>query len=79
MLSRTYVPALGESRRKQRSTYGDGRFEFPANYENDENGDGQNQRIAGYRFHEVGGGQNAVSRAAQESVLLGFLLLQVAC
>ena len=38
MLSSTYVPTLGEnSGRETRKTYGNGRFKFPQNYENDQN------------------------------------------
>ena len=35
MLNRTYIPSLSDVNVKQRSTYGNGRFKFPNNYQND--------------------------------------------
>ena len=48
VLSRTYVPTLGDHNKKERSTYGNGRFKFPENYQND----GNNGNFVGFGVND---------------------------
>ena len=62
VLSRTYVPSLDGDSKKQRSTYGNDRFDFPANYRNDEN----EGVFVGYRHNGMEGNEREEDEENEE-------------